>query len=132
MTETSRGTAIIVGIGINLSAVNFPSEIAEISTSIENETNIIPSPGELLNTLTEFYEYFYNILQSAKGAEIIVEEWTRRSSYAFGKSVRVESGIEKFSGITDGLEKNGALRVVTADRELKIVEAGDVTQLREE
>lgn len=130
MTETANGTAIIVGIGINLKSSNFPAEIADIATSIEAETNKIPDQDELLNYLTRFFNYFYEILQSENGSKVIVEEWQKRSSYAFGKEVKVKLENEIISGTTGGLEKNGALRVKTESGEIKIIQAGDVESLR--
>jgi biotin-(acetyl-CoA carboxylase) ligase len=37
---------------------------------------------------------------------------------------------EKFTGITRGLDRDGALRVETDDGQIRIVRAGDVTALR--
>lgn len=130
MTETTKGTALIVGIGINLKSSNFPFEIADIATSIEAEIKNSVSRNELLNSLTRFLNYFYDILQSENGAKIIVEEWTRRSSYAFGKSVKVMLENESVFGSTDGLEETGALRVKTDSGEIRIIQAGDVENLR--
>ena len=130
MTETAKGAAIIVGIGINLKSSNFPAEIADIATSIEAETNCPADSEELLNSLTRYLDYFYDILQGADGAKIILEEWTKRSSYAFGKTVRVKLENETIFGTTDGLEENGALRVETENGETRIIQAGEVESLR--
>ena len=129
--ETAKGLAVIVGIGINLKSSNFPPEIAEIAASIETEANQKTlDTDELLSYLTRFLNYFYEILREDGGAAKIVEEWTRRSSYAFGKSVRVKTGTEIITGTTDGIEDNGALRIKTASGEVKIIAAGDVENLR--
>lgn len=130
MTETAKGSAVIVGIGINLKSSNFPAEIADLATSIEAETNCPADTEKLLTSLTRFFSYFYEILQTEGGAKAIVEEWIRRSSYAFGKQVRVKLENETFGGVTDGLEQNGALRVKTEGGDLRIVQAGDVESLR--
>ena len=130
MTETAKGAAIIVGIGINLKSSNFSDEIADIATSIEAETNRPADSEKLLNSLTRFLRYFYDILQGEDGVKTIVEEWTKRSSYAFGKSVRVNLENETIFGTTEGLEKNGALRVKTENGEIRIIQAGDVESLR--
>lgn len=130
MTETTKGTAVIVGIGINLKSSNFPAEIADIATSLEAATGNEIKKDELLNSLTRFLNYFYDILQKQNGAKIIVEEWMRRSSYAFGKEVKVKLENESVFGTTDGLEENGALRVKTDSGGIRIVQAGDVENLR--
>lgn len=130
MTETSKGTAVIVGIGINLKSSNFPAEIADIATSLEAETGREIKKDELLNSLTRFLNFFYDILQKQSGAKIIVEEWMKRSTYAFGKEVKVRLENESVFGTTDGLEENGALRVKTDSGEIRIIQAGDVENLR--
>jgi len=128
--ETNKGLAVIVGIGINLKSSNFPSEIAEIAASIESETGKLVDAEQLANTLTRFFAYYYGILNNESGPKNILAEWRRRSSYFRGKSVLVILGNETFTGTTDGLENNGALRVKTSDGLIKIVQAGDVENLR--
>ncbi len=132
MTETAKGAAIIVGVGINLKSSNFSVEIAGIATSIEAETNCRADSEELLSSLTRYLNYFYDILQGAGGAKIILEEWTKRSSYAFGKAVRVKLENETIFGTTDGLEENGALRVKIESGEIKIIQAGELESLRKQ
>lgn len=128
-TETDKGLAVIVGIGINLKSTNFPPEIAGIATSIESELGTLAA-DDLTETLTKFLVYFYDILQSENGPAEIINEWRRRSTYFSGKPVRVVLENETINGVTDGLEPNGALRVVTSDGCVTIVQTGDVEQLR--
>lgn len=130
MTETTRGTAIVVGIGINLTSANFPPELENIATSIEAEIEQKPDVEELLRNLTKQFARVYDEFQKANGAEKIRIEWAQRSSYFKGKNVSVNLGSETISGITDGLEENGALRVEMENGEIKIVQAGDVERLR--
>jgi len=127
MCETDKGLAIVVGIGINLTSANFPPELA---TSIEAETKLAPDTEDLLQSLTQFLSHFYDILNGDDGAGKIRAEWTRRSTYAFGKQVRVKLANETITGTTCGIEESGALRVQTNDGEIKIVQAGDVESLR--
>lgn len=128
--ETVNGLAVIVGVGINLKSSNFPLEIAEIAASIEAETGQKIDVEKLLRALTGCLNYFYEILQNENGAAAIIDEWVKRSSYAFGKPVRVALEGETIFGVTDGLEENGALRVKTGSGEIKIITAGDVENLR--
>jgi BirA family biotin operon repressor/biotin-[acetyl-CoA-carboxylase] ligase len=127
--ETVKGLAVIVGIGINLRAASFPAELAGIITSVEAETGHAPSMEILLESLTKHLAD-YEILQGAGGAAKIRQEWTEKSSYAFGKDVRVTLETETILGTTRGIEENGALRVETQPGEIKIVQAGDVENLR--
>jgi BirA family biotin operon repressor/biotin-[acetyl-CoA-carboxylase] ligase len=130
--DAPQGLAVVVGIGINLKSSNFPPEIADIATSIEAESGQKIKPEELLEALTRFFDYHYEILREAGGAEKIRRQWQRRSSYAQGKKVRVLIENETISGTTDGIEENGALRVRTGAGETRIIQAGDVEKLRRE
>jgi BirA family biotin operon repressor/biotin-[acetyl-CoA-carboxylase] ligase len=130
MAETKKGLAVVVGIGINLTSANFPPELKEIATSIETETGKKTDAQDILENLTKQFATFYRIFSGVSGAEKIREEWAKRSSYFFGKSVRVQVGNETIFGKTCGIEENGALRVKTDGGEIKVVQAGDVEMLR--
>ena len=122
--DTPRGLAVILGIGINTKAGVLP----ENATSIENESAFPAVRDEIVDVLTEEIAKLYHALHNDP-AEII-DRWKQRSSYFEGKAVEVSSGNEKFTGVTCGLEENGALRVKTADGSVRIVQAGDVERLR--
>ena len=128
--ETAGGTAVIVGIGINLLSDSFPPEIAEIATSIEAVTGERVTRDDLAYALTSEMKKYYSILQEG-GYAAIIENWSRRSTYFRGKEVRAVTAEGVFEGVTDGLEENGALRVKMADGGLRIIQAGDVHQLRQ-
>ncbi|MBA2379270.1 MAG: biotin--[acetyl-CoA-carboxylase] ligase [Blastocatellia bacterium] len=130
--ETNRGTAVVVGIGINITSENFPEEIAKIATSIEGETGRRVSVEDLAKTLAGNIETYYEILLGAGGPQCVVKEWSCRSTYVSGKHVRVTAGNEMTEGITEGLEPNGALRIRTNDvNALAIIQTGDVQALRD-
>ena len=128
-TDTADGLAVIVGIGINLKKSNFPPEIVDTATSIEQNTSQSISREQLVQRLTEDLSTW---LTKAKDPVELIEEWSRRSTYARGKRVTVATGSEVIFGVTDGLEPNGALRVIKEDNAVTIVQAGDVERLRAE
>jgi BirA family biotin operon repressor/biotin-[acetyl-CoA-carboxylase] ligase len=130
--ETNTGRAAIVGIGINLTAEAFPFALREAATSLEAATGKTPEAEAVLQSLVCALACRYEILQSSSGAEETIREWTSRSSYANGKTVRVSNGSETFAGLTRGLESDGALRVETDAGEIRIVRAGDVISVRPE
>ncbi|HXG85304.1 MAG TPA: biotin--[acetyl-CoA-carboxylase] ligase, partial [Pyrinomonadaceae bacterium] len=129
--ETNLGLAIVAGIGINLKSSSFPPELKETAASIEDETNRIIGVDKLLQILTHYLSMYCEILYGEDGAENIRNEWTKRSSYAFGKEVRVRlENNETIYGATRGIEADGALRIEQADGAIKIVRAGEVEKLR--
>jgi BirA family biotin operon repressor/biotin-[acetyl-CoA-carboxylase] ligase len=128
--ETNAGSAVVVGIGVNLLDSALSPELRSTATSVQTEIGRPVKADELLPALLESLSDFYQMFQSVKGHEAIVSEWKARSSYWSGKSVRVSLAREKFEGITCGLESDGALRVETEDGEIKIVRSGDVIAVR--
>lgn len=127
-TETDDGVAVIVGIGINLRSTNFPPEIAASAASLEEAG--VGSTVNLTERLTGHLAHFYEQLGTANGPTAIIDEWRRRSTYFSGKRVRVATGNDMLTGVTHGLEPNGALRVRKDDGSTSIIQAGDVERLR--
>ncbi len=128
--ETSLGRAVVVGIGINLTSKSFAPDLNGVVSSVEAATGKIPDAEVLLEALARVLMTHYQRLQHRGGPEVIVGEWSTRSSYATGKRIQVSEDNEHFSGVTRGLEPDGGLRVETNDGEIKVVRAGDVTLVR--
>ena len=131
-SETERGFAVIVGVGINLTSQNFPSELTDTATSLESVLLRPVAFSEIRQPLLNFFDHWYSHLHEVDGASTIVDKWASRSTYFRGKQVRVTLTNETIIGVTDGLEPNGALRVRCDNDELTIVNAGDVDRVRSE
>ena len=123
-------TTVILGIGINVKKEAIARELKQIASSIESETGRTPDAEKLLSALTANLRKYYQILHETGGSQIIIEEWISRSSYAFGKRVRVTLENETFEGETYGVSHDGALRVSTENGIIKTIYAGDVIALR--
>ena len=124
--ETPAGRAVIVGIGINLTAEAYPAELSPVATSVAETSGRTTERETVLAALLRALSRWYSLLHEVDGPEKIVAAWTSRSSYATGKSVQVANGEEVWDGITRGVERDGALRLETTDG-MKIVRAGDVS-----
>ena len=127
--ETTDGPAAILGIGINLSPIG-AAEIAGTATSIQEVINSKPDTEQIISHLIESLSMRYQLLYSEAGREHLVREWCARSSYAFDRQVRVSTPNANFTGVTRGLDSDGALRVETPDGKVIAVRAGEVTALR--
>ena len=130
--ESEAGTACVLGIGINLRQGAFPPELDAVATSVESAAQIIPDAEKLLEVLLQKLATRYDQLQETEGAPSVVRDWMVASSYAAGKVVRVDTGAEIFTGVTRGLEEDGALQVEVANGEIRAVRAGDVRSVRPE
>jgi BirA family biotin operon repressor/biotin-[acetyl-CoA-carboxylase] ligase len=130
--EGARGRAVVLGVGVNLRRGSFPPELSDTATSVEEQTGRAPDAGRLLESLTRSLARHYEALHADGGAEEVLREWERHSTYAHGRRVRVALAEETFEGTTRGLEPDGALRVETGEGTTRIVRAGDVTSVREQ
>src|SRR5215207_8691135 len=129
--DGARGRAVVLGVGVNLRRGSFPEEIKDTATSVEEQTGRAHDAEKLLAALTRALAARYETLHAPDGAEEILRDWRRNSSYAHGRRVRVALAEETFEGVTRGLDPDGALRVETDIGTNRIVRAGDVTAVRE-
>lgn len=132
--DTSTGRAVVIGIGINLRLDAVPPLLREIATSLESETEVPvdagPAPEKLAVEIVAALAQWYGILQGPGGLRRIVEAWSARSSFAFGRAVAIRTGDESFTGITQGLNEFGALRVRIESGETRTLHSAEITALR--
>src|SRR5215467_6075655 len=120
-TEGARVRHAIVGVGVNVNQQEFPDELRPVATSLRLETGREWSRVELAAALLKSLDREYRVLLRAINSPVrnaalrfeqILKRVEARSSYAYGKEVQVdeEGG---YSGVTDGLDAQGFLRVRT-------------------
>jgi BirA family biotin operon repressor/biotin-[acetyl-CoA-carboxylase] ligase len=120
---------VVVGIGLNVNQEGFPGELANVATSLRQETAKSQSRMELLVRLLREFETDYNRFVR-EGVASIVKRFEVLSSYAHGKRVRITNGTESFLGTTVGLGPEGLLQVERDDGRVVTVIAGDVAEAR--
>jgi|TARA_B110000263_G_scaffold186730_1_gene164393 BirA family biotin operon repressor/biotin-[acetyl-CoA-carboxylase] ligase len=120
---------LILGIGIN-----FDIDEKKLEKKLKNSPNFYgvsslrerndKTPPKLL--LKEFLLQFEKILsQLNKGKKLkIVKEWTERAD-GIGKKITINTSNEQISGISHGIDNDGALKVKTS-KELRKIFVGDV------
>ena len=120
-TEAGRVRHAIVGIGINVNQQEFPDDLRHLATSLQLETGREWSRVELTAALLKSLDREYRgLLRAVNGPvgnaalrfEPILKRVEARSSYAYGKEVQVDED-GGYSGVTDGLDAQGFLRVRT-------------------
>ena len=120
---------VIVGIGINVNQEKFPAELGAMATSLRNESGRLTYRLELLVRLLMQFESDYNRFLR-EGPSFVVERFQSESSFARGRRVRVDTGIESYVGTTAGLSPEGLLLVERENGSLVTVIAGDVSEVR--
>lgn len=113
-TEGSADYAI-AGIGINVHAAEFPPELSDIATSIENECGIMESRNRLIA----------EILNEMDNDADFINEYRKRSNI-LGKRIKVICADKEFYALAEEIDDSGALLVKTED-EIKKINAGEVS-----
>jgi BirA family transcriptional regulator, biotin operon repressor / biotin---[acetyl-CoA-carboxylase] ligase len=135
-SETMHVHHAVIGIGINVNQKQFPPELSGSATSLRLESGKEWPRVELTAALMRALDREYRALVRAMSGPVrtpnlrfepIIKRVELRSSYAHGKAVHVDED-GGYSGITDGLDPRGFLRVRT-DRGLRIVISGGVRPL---
>jgi BirA family transcriptional regulator, biotin operon repressor / biotin---[acetyl-CoA-carboxylase] ligase len=120
---------VIIGIGINANQEKFPGELAATATSLGKETGKFQSRLEFLVRLLSQFESDYNRFLR-EGAPYVVQRFELVSSFASGKRVRVDTGMETYLGMTAGLSPEGMLIVKRDDGAVVTVISGDVGEVK--
>ena len=127
--DTAGSSAVVIGIGINLTEHSFPPELQGVATSIQGIAGGPVDYELVLQTLIKSLSTQYGKFQ-ANPAGNLAEEWCMRSSYCKGKRIRVTDDNETFEGITNGLETDGGLIVQLDNGDQKVIRAADISSVR--
>ena len=116
---------IIAGIGINVRHTRFPPGIADLATSLALEGAAAVSREDLLVSLIRAVDDCCRIL-TKDGAAAILKMFSRASSYAHGRRVRIEQEGAILEGVTCGLDPSGFLRLREENGKETTILAGGV------
>lgn len=125
--ELDRVLYIAVGIGVDVNHAALPADLKDIATSLRLAGGHTYSRMEILVRLLTWFERYYNRLVR-EGPAPILARFAEASSYASGKRVRVETGRERFTATTAGLDDSGLLLLRRDDGSLIPLLAGDLTE----
>ena len=104
-----EGDAIVAGIGINVHHAAFPEDIRHVATSLAIEGARVRRE-DVLVALARAIDGNIEIL-AEDGPSAILDMFTRASSYAVGRRVKVDQPGAVVEGITCGLDASGFLLV---------------------
>lgn len=126
--EVTRVRYAVAGIGINVNHGKFPPELRDEATSLRLELDRILSRQELLLAILKAMHGEVEALMRAdtftQATNNILYRLEQKSSWIRGKRVFVDEA-EGYTGVTDGLDTHGFLRVQT-DKGLRTVLSGGV------
>jgi BirA family transcriptional regulator, biotin operon repressor / biotin---[acetyl-CoA-carboxylase] ligase len=119
----------VIGVGINVNQQRFPPELEAVATSLRRESGREwarePILIEFLRAFDKEISRLEAELRGASTATGLLERFALSSSWVRGKHVRVDEG-GGYTGVTDGLDARGFLRVAGDDGMLHTVLSGGV------
>jgi BirA family biotin operon repressor/biotin-[acetyl-CoA-carboxylase] ligase len=122
-TESGRATAAVIGIGINLHQQRFPLGLATEPTSLDLETGRFTGRQQLLVALLHSLQDEIAALDSQTALATIPARIGAISTWVQGRRVEVH-GPQPCTGVTDGLDARGFLRVRTASGLVTVTTGG--------
>jgi BirA family transcriptional regulator, biotin operon repressor / biotin---[acetyl-CoA-carboxylase] ligase len=122
-SDSSRITAAVAGIGVNLHQQSFPSGLATPATSLDLETGGFVPRQRLLIALLQALDAELAGLASVAGRAAIPHRVAAVSTWVRGRRVAVH-GPQECTGVTDGLDSRGFLRVQTAAGLVTVITGG--------
>ena len=119
--------SVVLGYGINVGPAAYPPDLRDRATSLETELGRRVDRGLVLaESLAGLSRRYDDLLEGRFDA--ILDAWRARSPGARGARVAWASPAGAASGVTAGIDEDGALLVLAGDRIERIV-AGEVQWL---
>lgn len=121
--ETSRGTRLLIGVGLNVATrlCDAPPEVRRLATSLDD----LRPPGSPRLGPADLIEPILTSLAIALAAlgrddPSLADRWSRLDTL-HGRPIRVDLGPEVLDGRGGGLNADGSLNLLLADRTLRLL-----------
>ncbi len=114
-------SAVVLGIGINVGAMEFPEELNPIATSFGNEGFSVTREDVAAAFLNEWERVYY-----AADSTAAMEEYRRRN-LVLGRRVTVWQGNTTYSATAESITDEGYLVVRTDHNEIRTLSSGEVS-----
>ncbi len=118
--------AVIVGAGVNINTMDFPSEIRDTATSLARELGQEIPRKDVTATLLNELEPLYGACEGVKAFEDLMSEYRARCT-TLSKPVHISGIREEFDGVAEDVDELGRLLVRLNSGELVTVSAGEVS-----
>lgn len=115
--ETNETKSVIIGIGINLSTKDFPSDIKDTASSLFVNENLKDTLAEKISE---------NLISIKGNGKLLMEKY-RELSLVLGKEICFIKNNLKFYGIAQSINDNGYLTVEKNDGSIEILSSGEIS-----
>ena len=115
---------IVLGVGINVSGLEFPNELKNIATSLKLEGYDVKKLNIIWQFVYEF-ELLYNLYLKENTSEVV--NILKNNSSVIGKQINVHYMNEIESAIAVDINNQGALIIKTQEGEVKELSSGEIS-----
>ena len=115
---------IVLGVGINVSGLEFPNELKNIATSLKLEGYDVKKLNIIWQFVYEF-ELLYNLYLNENTSEVV--NILRNNSSVLGKQINVHYMNEIESAIAVDINNQGALIIKAQEGEVKELSSGEIS-----
>ena len=115
---------IVLGVGINVSGLEFPNKLKNIATSLKLEGYDVKKLSIIWQFIYEF-ELLYNLYLNENTSEVV--NILRNNSSVIGKQINVHYMNEIESAIAVDINNQGALIIKTQEGEVKELSSGEIS-----
>lgn len=119
---TGRLNYIVVGIGVNITKNEFPEELRDRASSLENESGRHVSRSAFTAELLNRMEVLYKDLKDGR----FMEAYRGRSN-VIGREVNVLRGDENYIALVEGINDEGNLLVQKKDGTREVLHSGEIS-----
>lgn len=126
--ETDQVRDVILGIGLNVnsSEEDWPTELASIATSIRQATGKVTDLNRLTAAIAGRIMVAYQQFLDGDHRLALREKWPRFDTLK-GKQVSLMQGSNKIAGVAKGIDSSGSLIIEKPDGTRFLARAGEVT-----
>ena len=117
---------VVMGVGINVARQDFPPEIAQTASCLEQECGCAVSRAEITANVMKAFETYYGIFRGDGSLAGLLERYNGMLAGKDGE-VRILDPKGEYRGISRGINPAGELLVEREDGTVEPVYAGEVS-----
>ena len=117
---------VVIGIGINVNADDFPEDIAAVAASMHVITGEYYKRAEIIADVWKSFEKYYDQFLQTENLSLMVESYNQRL-VNMGRKVYIEERGSQYEGTACGIDSEGALLVEKTDGTRTAVISGEVS-----